>query len=191
MGEGGVCTQRRTWLSVLSSAFVGLTPHAQPFRASPSVPCWTVFGTRRVWRGVFRNPASPHSRRASTPGPECSPALPPLCLDLPMWAAQVGKSDAHFAFFSRFLFVVLSNFGNWILHPDYRWTFIPKVSSSLVSSKASRGLRGVSVMKDVLNGKFKMKKNPDVLKTNHSINSNTCVNTLGFSVHWIGFSRMG
>lgn len=33
------------------------------------------------------------------------------------------------------------------------------------------------------------KKSWCVLKTNHFINSNTCVNTLGFSVHWVRFSH--
>ena len=142
MGEGSLYTAESFTVRALLRLRGARATHAQPSRASPPVPCWTVFGTRRVWRGVFWNPASPRSRRASTPGPEHSAALPPLCPDLPMGAAQAGKSDAHFAFFSRFLFVVLSHVCNWILHPDYRWTFITKVSSSLVSSKASHGLRG-------------------------------------------------
>ena len=33
------------------------------------------------------------------------------------------------------------------------------------------------------------KKSWCVLKMNHFINSNTCVNTLGFSVHWVRFSH--
>ena len=49
-------------------------------------------------------------------------------------------------------------FCNWILHPDYHWTYITKVSSSLVLSEAIHGLHRISVIGDVLNWKFKMKK---------------------------------
>ena len=86
------------------------TTHAQPFRASPSVPCWMDFGTRRVWHGVFWNPACPPSYRTSIPAPEHWPSVPPLRPDLSVWAAQARKSDTHSAFCSHFLSVVLLHF---------------------------------------------------------------------------------
>lgn len=148
-----------------SFCFRGLAPLILSWSGSPCRSCgWTMFGTRKMgaWRVLT---ACDHTEPRTFQIPRLETSSHSLVLShrsaLTVQCELHRLGDQALILpcpLPRFLFLYLLNFCDWILNHDYHLIYITKLWSSLVLPKAIHVLHRISVIRDVLNWKFKIKK---------------------------------